>query len=144
MFICLFVRPIRSFCECNSSEVIGPIAFIFGRMISHEVQLIILSRHFDLTLFVGVMRLLTFSCIFNIVILCECIMVWLMSFGYSKNFFFLAHLAFRPCELLSSLFVVVRPSTFHILIFSSETTWPIATKLRWNGPWMAPFQNYVR
>jgi hypothetical protein len=51
-------------------------------------------------------------------------------------------LAFRPGELLSSLFV--RPSTFHILIFSSETTGPIATKLWWNGPWMAPFQNCVR
>ena len=49
---------------------------------------------------------------------------------------FLAHLAFRPCELLPSLFV--RPSTFHILIFSSETTGPIATKLWWNGPWVAP------
>ena len=52
-------------------------------------------------------------------------------------------------ELLPSLFVrrlssVVHPSTFHILIFSSETTGPIATKLWWNGPWMAPFQNYVR
>jgi hypothetical protein len=35
-------------------------------------------------------------------------------------------------------------STFHILIFSSETTGPIATKLWWNGPWMAPFQNCVR
>ena len=62
---------------------------------------------------------------------------------------FLAHLTFRPCELLSSLFVrrlssVVRSSTFHILIFSSETTGPIATKLWWNGPWMAPFQNCVR
>jgi hypothetical protein len=62
---------------------------------------------------------------------------------------FLAHLAFRPCELLSSLFVrrlssVVRPSTFHILIFSSETTGPIASKLWWNGLWMAPFQNCVR
>jgi hypothetical protein len=55
--------------------------------------------------------------------------------------FFLAHLAIRPCELLSSLFVC--PSTFHILIFSSETTGPIATKLWWNGPWMAPFQNCV-
>jgi hypothetical protein len=33
---------------------------------------------------------------------------------------------------------------FHILIFSSETTWPIATKLWWNGPWMAFFQNCVR
>ena len=76
---------------------------------------------------------------------------------------FLAHLAFRPCELLSSLFVrrlssvvrrlssvvrrlssVVRPSTFHILIFSSETTGPIATKLWRNGPWMAPFQICVQ
>jgi hypothetical protein len=49
---------------------------------------------------------------------------------------FLARLAFRPCELLPSLFV--RLSTFHILIFSSETTGPIATKLWWNGPWMVP------
>ena len=57
---------------------------------------------------------------------------------------FLAHLAFRPSELLSSLFVRRPSSTFHILIFSSETTGPIATKLWWNGPWMAPFQNYVR
>ena len=48
---------------------------------------------------------------------------------------FLAHLAFRPCELLPSLFV--RPSTFHILIVS-ETTGPIATKLWWNGPWVDP------
>jgi hypothetical protein len=53
---------------------------------------------------------------------------------------FLAHLAFRPGELLPSLFV--RQSTFHILIFSSETTGPIATKLWWNGPWMAPFKNW--
>jgi hypothetical protein len=45
-------------------------------------------------------------------------------------------------HFLSSLFV--RPSTFHILIFSSETTGPIATKLWWNGLWMAPFQNCVR
>ena len=64
-------------------------------------------------------------------------------------YLFLAHLAFRSGELLSSLFVrrlssVVHPSTFHILIFSSETTGPIATKLWWNGPWMAPFQNFVR
>ena len=42
------------------------------------------------------------------------------------------------CHHFSS---VVRPSTFHILIFSSETTGPIATKLWWNGPWMVPFQN---
>jgi hypothetical protein len=31
-----------------------------------------------------------------------------------------------------------------ILIFSSETTGTIATKLGWNGPWMAPFQKCVR
>ena len=37
----------------------------------------------------------------------------------------------------------VRPLTFHILINSSETTGPIWTKLWWNGPWMAPFQNCV-
>jgi hypothetical protein len=46
-------------------------------------------------------------------------------------------ITFRPSS-------VVRPSTFHILIFSSETTGPIATKLWWNDPWMAPFQNCVR
>jgi hypothetical protein len=39
---------------------------------------------------------------------------------------------------------VVRPLTFHILINSSEATGPIWTKLWWNGPWMAPFQNCVR
>ena len=51
-------------------------------------------------------------------------------------------------ELLSPLSVrrlsSVRPLTFHILINSSETTGPIWTKLWWNGPWMAPFQNCVR
>ena len=31
-----------------------------------------------------------------------------------------------------------------IKIFSSETTGPIATKLWWNGPWMAPFHKCVR
>jgi hypothetical protein len=36
-----------------------------------------------------------------------------------------------------------KPSTFHNLIFSSETTGKIATKLWWNGPWMAPFQKGV-
>jgi hypothetical protein len=39
---------------------------------------------------------------------------------------------------------VIRPSTFHILIFSSETTGSIATNIWWNGPWMDPFQNCVR
>jgi len=51
----------------------------------------------------------------------------------------------RPCELLPSL-GDRRPSysvNFHILIFSSETTRPIATKLWWNVPWMDPFQNCV-
>jgi hypothetical protein len=56
----------------------------------------------------------------------------------------LAHLAFRPlgqvsyCHHFSS---VIRPSTFHILIFSSETTGPIATNLWWNGPWVVPLLN---
>ena len=51
----------------------------------------------------------------------------------------------RPCELLPSL-GDRRPSysvNFHILIFSSETTRPIATKLWWNVLWMDPFQNCV-
>jgi hypothetical protein len=39
---------------------------------------------------------------------------------------------------------VVRQLTFYILINSSEATGPIWTKLWWNGPWMAPFQNCVR
>jgi hypothetical protein len=29
-------------------------------------------------------------------------------------------------------------------IFSSETTWPLKTKLWWNGPLVIPFQNCVR
>jgi hypothetical protein len=52
----------------------------------------------------------------------------------------IAHMAFRPGELKNILNYDSRPSTFHILIFSSETTGPIAAKLWWNGPWMAPFQ----
>jgi hypothetical protein len=32
----------------------------------------------------------------------------------------------------------------NILINSSEATGPIGTKLWWNGPWMATFQNCVR
>jgi hypothetical protein len=28
-------------------------------------------------------------------------------------------------------------------IFSSETTWPLETKLWWNGPWVVPFQNCI-
>ena len=40
---------------------------------------------------------------------------------------------------------VIRLSlAFYILINSSKTTGPIWTKLWWNGPWMAPFQNCVR
>ena len=50
----------------------------------------------------------------------------------------LGHVSY--CHHFSS---VIRPSTFHILIFSSETTGPIATKHWWNGPWMAHFQNCV-
>jgi hypothetical protein len=39
---------------------------------------------------------------------------------------------------------VVRPSTFHILIFSSETTGLIANKLWQNDLCVAPFQICVR
>jgi hypothetical protein len=45
----------------------------------------------------------------------------------------LGHVSY--CHHFSS---VVCPSTFHILIFSSETTGRIATKLWWNGPWVPP------
>ena len=44
------------------------------------------------------------------------------------------------CHHFSS---VVHPSTFHILIISSETTGPVATKLWWNGPWVAPHLKIV-
>ena len=56
---------------------------------------------------------------------------------------FLLKCIFSYCHYFSSS-SVVHPSTFHIFIFSSETTGPIAAKLWWNGPWMAPFQNCVR
>ena len=42
------------------------------------------------------------------------------------------------------LWAFVRPLTFHILINSSEANGSIWTKLWWDGPWMAPFQNCVR
>ena len=45
----------------------------------------------------------------------------------------LGHVSY--CHHFSS---AVCPSIFHILILSSETIGPIATKLWWNGPWMAP------
>ena len=46
--------------------------FCFHAIINNEVYLIILYRHVDLTLFVGVIYMtLTFSCIFNIAIICE-------------------------------------------------------------------------
>ena len=64
------------------------------------------------------------------------------STGYSPHF--LAHLAFSHVSYCHHFSSIVRPSTFHILIFSSESTGPIATKLWWNDPWMAPFQNCVR
>jgi hypothetical protein len=59
--------------------------------------------------------------------------------------FFLSSPGQRPRELLPSGFVRRRLSlAFHILIFSSETTRPIATKLWWNGPMVAPLENCVR
>jgi hypothetical protein len=67
--------------------------------------------------------------------------VWLF-FG------FLAHLTRR---VMWAIATTGHPSTgvclslaFCILINSSKTTGPIWTKLWWNGPWMAPFQNCVQ
>jgi hypothetical protein len=68
-----------------------------------------------------------------------------LQIGIHILIFFLVNLAkgnMSFCHHLVS--VVCHPFTFHILIFSSETTGPIATKLWWNGPWMAPFQSCVR
>jgi hypothetical protein len=53
---------------------------------------------------------------------------------------YLAHLPLGVCRPS-----VIRLSlAFCILINSSKTTGPIWTKLWWNCPWMAPFQNCVR
>jgi len=75
-------------------------------------------------------------------------LVWTTVSGQNcSSLQFLAHLTQRVRWAIAITFrlsSVVRPSTFHILIFSSETTGPIATKLWWNGPWMAPFQNCIR
>jgi hypothetical protein len=70
---------------------------------------------------------------------CSCSSFWLilkqqwtienMSIFSNTYIPFLSRLAFRPCEQLPSLFV--RPSTFHILIFSSETTIPARFGLIW-------------
>ena len=54
------------------------------------------------------------------------------------------HWASVVCRPSSVVCPSVRPLNFHILINSSEATGPIWTKLWWNGPWMAPFQNCVR
>jgi hypothetical protein len=51
----------------------------------------------------------------------------------------LGHVSY--CHNFSS---VIRPSTFHILIFSSETNGPISTKLWWNGPWVTALEICVR
>ena len=66
-----------------------------------------------------------------------------LSGDHQSLVFFVVHCLYSSflCHHFSS---VVRLSTFHILIFSSETTWSIATKLWWNGSWMTPFQNCVQ
>ena len=56
----------------------------------------------------------------------------------SNTLRFLAHLAKGQVSFCHHLASSVRPPhvvNFHILIFSSETTGPIATNLWWNGPW---------
>ena len=55
-----------------------------------------------------------------------------------KNHSLLAHLAYRPCELLPSL-SVRRMLTFHILIFckSAQPNW---TKPSRDGPWEEEIQ----
>ena len=58
--------------------------------------------------------------------------------------FFLAHLTQR---VMLAFVITLRPSSVRpqlLKIFSSETTWPLKTKLWWNGPWVIPFQNCVR
>ena len=65
-FVCSFVRP-ALLCKCSSSQVLGPIALIFGRMIGHDVWLIILFHHFCRSY-----GTLSFSCNFKIGIHCEC------------------------------------------------------------------------
>jgi hypothetical protein len=68
-------------------------------------------------------------------------------FNFDRRYSFLAHLTQRVMWAIVTTerpSFVVRPLTFHILINSSEATGPIWTKLWWNSPWMAPFQNCVR
>jgi hypothetical protein len=55
----------------------------------------------------------------------------------SHSFFNAASIAFLGMVKKTLSLFVCRPSV-NILIFSSETTGPIATKLWWNDPWMAP------
>ena len=63
---------------------------------------------------------------------------------FNFNFSFLAHLAFRPCELLSSLFVrrpSVNISHFNLLL---RNHWANCNQTLVEWSWMAPFQNCVR
>ena len=53
-------------CDRNSSEVIGQIAFIFGRVIGSWCGVDYVIRHFDSTIFFRCGTLM-FSCIFNII-----------------------------------------------------------------------------
>jgi hypothetical protein len=59
-------------------------------------------------------------------------------------FFFLAHLTQR---FMWAFVITLRRSSVRtqlLIIFSSETTWPLKTKLWWNGLLVIPFQNCVR
>ena len=77
-----------------------------------------------------------------------CINLWIYIYlsSYSQNFCINFFSSPDPKGQVSYChhWASVRPLTFHILINSSEATGPIWTKLWWNGPWMAPFQNCVR
>jgi hypothetical protein len=64
--------------------------------------------------------------------------------NYKHPFFFLAHLTQR---IMWAFVITLRRSSVRtqlLKILSSETTWPLKTKLWWNGPLVIPFQICVR
>ena len=49
-----------------------------------------------------------------------------------------------PNKMAARLKIEKRGGGWFLKIFSSETAWPILTKLWWNSPWVVLFQNCVR